>query len=450
MTIYRIDPFTKLPDRHSWSIDKTNLSVLQPIFDYKKAIAELRENAHWLQETPIEDLVDFFDSLAEHGLAKKAAWLRKFQVLGTPFLIPFLKKNNLRRLLSASLHGNLSYLDTFVEMPEIGKKVMAQPRGLATHWIAGNVLILGIISLVQGILSKNANVIKVPADHGLILPEFFFNIADFRLKKNCLSGTHILSTVLFVYCEKEDLESQELMSLNTDTRVIWGGKDAVNNVLALPKNSYTQDIVFGPKYSLAVIGRDSFEAKDLNTIACNLALDASLFEQRACSSPHAVFIEEGGKVAPLDFAKALARGMEKVLRRYPKTMVTADEAYSVVTVRSESLLSGEVFSSKGTEWTVIYSKEKDWTEPCTSRVVFVRPVADVNEVIRLVDRRLQTLGLLLDDKRKIAFAKEVTARGIERITDIGKMNMFDYPWDGMFPLERLIRWVSLDSYERMQ
>jgi hypothetical protein len=38
----------------------------------------------------------------------------------------------------------------------------------------------------------------------------------------------------------------------------------------------------------------------------------------------------------------------------------------------------------------------------------------------------------------------MAAGGVERITDIGMMNVFDYPWDGLFPLERFIRWVSLD------
>ena len=47
------------------------------------------------------------------------------------------------------------------------------------------------------------------------------------------------------------------------------------------------------------------------------------------------------------------------------------------------------------------------------------------------------------DKKE--FAKTATEKGIERITELGKMSYFDYPWDGMFPINRFVRWVSLSS-----
>ncbi len=46
---------------------------------------------------------------------------------------------------------------------------------------------------------------------------------------------------------------------------------------------------------------------------------------------------------------------------------------------------------------------------------------------------------------KELFAKEATSKGIERITELGKMSIYDYPWDGMFPMNRFIRWASLNS-----
>ena len=36
---------------------------------------------------------------------------------------------------------------------------MAHPRGIITHWLAGNVPILGMISLIQGIITKNTNLL---------------------------------------------------------------------------------------------------------------------------------------------------------------------------------------------------------------------------------------------------------------------------------------------------
>ena len=45
----------------------------------------------------------------------------------------------------------------------------------------------------------------------------------------------------------------------------------------------------------------------------------------------------------------------------------------------------------------------------------------------------------------IGFIKEATKRGIERITELGKMSYFNYPWDGMFPLNQFVRWASYQN-----
>jgi len=52
------------------------------------------------------------------------------------------------------------------------------------------------------------------------------------------------------------------------------------------------------------------------------------------------------------------------------------------------------------------------------------------------------LGMCIAECEKLEFSKKVTRRGIERVTELGKMSSFDYPWDGMFPIDRFVRWVS--------
>jgi len=36
----------------------------------------------------------------------------------------------------------------------------------------------------------------------------------------------------------------------------------------------------------------------------------------------------------------------------------------------------------------------------------------------------------------------MTARGVERCPEVGSMRLYETPWDGLFPMERLVRWVS--------
>ena len=56
---------------------------------------------------------------------------------------------------------------------------------------------------------------------------------------------------------------------------------------------------------------------------------------------------------------------------------------------------------------------------------------------------VQTIGLALEGKKKLDFAKEAANKGIVRCPEIGFMTHFDSPWDGMFAIDRLIRWTSL-------
>jgi len=324
--------------------------------------------------------------------------------------------------------------------------MMAHPRGIVTHWLAGNVPVLGMISLITGMLTKNANIIKLPKEYGLVLPCMVAEFAGHKIKKidgRILDGGQLINSVRCVYCEKDDLVSQGLLSSHADVRVAWGGREAVEAVLSLPKHYGTEDVIFGPKYSFVLIGRNSFDLEELDKIAYRLALDASVFEQRGCNSPHTVFVEEGGQIDALGFSKALAKGMDRALKRIPKQEISAGEAYAIANIRSEYNFSGEVFSSKGTEWTIIYSQQEELANPCYSRVLFVRPNRDIYRILNFIDKQKQTLGLLIDETRKLEFVKAITAKGIERVTDIGKMSLFDYPWDGMFPIDRFIRWVSL-------
>lgn len=417
---------------------------LEPIVDYAGEIERIRSKARFFQEMESEVLLDFFDLAARELISTSSGIVKNLHPLGIPFLLTFLKRVNLERLLGTALHGCIECLDNFTEIPILGKKVMALPRGVVTHWLAGNVLNLGIISLVQGILTKNANVLKIPSRNGTMLPAFMSLLADIEVnngKGRSLSGRDLLNTILFVQCDRTDLVSQRILSANSDVRIIWGGREAVAQIQGLPKKKGTEDIVFGPRNSLALIGRSELNDREKEELAYRLALDASVFEQRACTSPHTVFIETGGKISPLDWAKAIAAGMRKALQRTPKLPVTADEAYTVVNARSRFLMSGEIFASEGTEWTVIYTEQHGVIEPCGSRVLFVRPVKNIMDILDYLDDSVQALGLYLNAERRAGFEKLAAERGVQRITEIGYMHVFDYPWEGMFPMDRLVRWV---------
>jgi len=443
MNIYQLPYNLDVKNISGWDLDDKTLALFPKIDDYESSVKQLRENVCSLRKISSDNLLDFFDSLVTYWVTdKESDFLRLFSNLGVSFLINFLKKSNLKSLLEISLNGNIDFLDEFIGVPSLQKKIMAHPKGVVTHWLAGNVPVLGMISLIQGIVSKNANVIKLPRENGLVLPLMAAEIAKYETSS--IKGKDIMAGCMFVYCNRDDRKAQNALSVNSDLRVAWGAREAVESVMSLPRKYGTDDVIFGPKYSFAAIGKDSFNPEQLNDLAYKVAIDASTFDQQGCNCPHTVFVEKGATVSAVEFAKALASNMDKALKRIPKNPILADQAYSIVNIRSEYSFAGKVFSSKGTEWTVIYSEEKGLADACYSRIIFVRPVENLNEILDYIEyKKHQTLGLCIKESAKAKFAKEATKRGIERITELGKMTSFDYPWDGMFAINRFVRWVSL-------
>ena len=75
-------------------------------------------------------------------------------------------------------------------------------------------------------------------------------------------------------------------------RIAWGGKDAIKSIVDFPKKYDTEDIIFGPKLSLSAIGRESMQIeRRVSRFARSIAIDSSVFDQKACASSHNVFIE---------------------------------------------------------------------------------------------------------------------------------------------------------------
>jgi hypothetical protein len=405
--------------------------------DLEGTIGHLRGKLPQLHETRIDDMIDFFDSVGNYWLKDPKIKQRFGSTL--KFLAKFMLKENLVTLLDTALRDRHA-LDKFVALNKTNMLYHAQPRGVTVHWIAGNVPVLGIFSILQALLTKNVCLVKASTKsyEELVLLLESFN----KVKTRKLRGTAMAKMVAVILVDRKDKENQQRMSNAADVRIAWGGREAIESIMNMQKRPETEDIVYGPKYSYAVIGKESLHG-DVRPLAYKLALDISAFDQYACSSPHTVFVEEGGGVKPLEFAEELSRQMEFVNKKViPAGKPDPGKAMDILKIRNEYEFKGHVFSSKSTDWTVIYSEETGPAQACFSRVVFVRPVRDIDEICGYSDRNMQTMGMSVGDKRRTEFADNATVHGIDRCPPVGEMSFFQSPWDGMFAFDRLVRWVT--------
>ena len=349
------------------------------------------------------------------------------------------RKNNLKNIIIRNL-GSLKYLDQFVG--EGKKKIKAQPRGLVCHWIAGNIPTLGIFSLIQSMLVRNSNILRIPE----LSHDFFLSLLKVlaNTKTSNLNGHELLKSVAIIYFPSSDISLNNEFSSIADARIVWGGEEAVQSISKAKKMSHCEDIIFGPKYSFGVIDKDAQDSPDFPNIIRNFINDIILFEQSACSSPQVLFFESG-KYNLRQIAEMMAKEFQKASKRFPKD-IDQFTATKIINKRAEYALSlnKDVICSKANDWTILIDDEFRLEEPIQSRTIFLKPVNSVLDILKLLTKKIQTIGIAIYNREKLLkFADAATYRGVARCVIPGQMNVYDSPWDGIYLLNRLVRWTTL-------
>ncbi|MCY6484325.1 acyl-CoA reductase [Clostridium aestuarii] len=412
------------------------------INSFDEITINLKDNRKILSSMPVEAIV-----LIMHEYSKKLSSNREIlKIQGVPFLSFYLKKNNIKKLLNVSL-GKEEYLDKFLEVDD-EKYIKAQARGMVCHWVAGNVPTLAIYSAFQAMLCKNSNLLRVPRNSIKDVIKLLNILDDIEIdfEGKIYSSETLLKNICIIYFDSGDKKQNSLMSLQADARVIWGGKDAVDSIACLPKKTTCKDLVFGPKYSFAVFDKTAVESCDFDRYLENLVSDIVAFDQKACSSPQVLFVEKS--FVPIEkVGYRLSKIFQKMSKRYIENGIEQYIAAKIINKRGEYGLSLDktFYSSKGLEYTILIDKDVRLEEPVHGRTIFVKEVDNIFEVVKLITNKIQCVGIASKDKEKvIKFADCVTKSGVDRVTKIGFMNLYDFPWDGSLVLNELVRWCSLN------
>ena len=166
-------------------------------------------------------------------------------------------------------------------------------RGLAFHVAPSNVPVNCMYTLVFGLLSGCANIVRVPTKvfkQVDVLCETLNNVLRKQKYSDIGSSIQVLR-----YDRDEKLLSGELytafFSRICDVRVIWGGDDTVAEIKSYPVLPRAKDITFADRYSLGIISTKAVaNATDdeIIQLASDFYNDTYLMDQNACSSPHLI------------------------------------------------------------------------------------------------------------------------------------------------------------------
>lgn len=427
---------------------KNEIAEVEGIDQLKQIIDGLNAQNEWLRQQPVEAIIGLISQAAKTWLADP-----KFRFLkdkGLLFLSQWCDERHLKQVALDGLRGNLKYADTFLPCHDSDKHLMmANARGLCCHWMAGNVQILGMFALVQCMLTKNINLIKVAAKDGGVFSSLMsaFEGIEYTTEDGyTLKGDDLVKTVGVVYFSRHAVKMGEMMSKASKVRIAWGGKEAVETVAGYPSTIDCETVIFGPKLSYAVIAKESLASEqDAKKLARRVSVDVSVFDQAGCASPHNLYIEKGGEVSPERFCDILGEAFPKTELQIPKPTVTPEQISAIHSIRGIYDFKGKVWGSENMSWSILLSgdTECDLCKPVYSRALMVHEVDHINDALTNIEDYIQTIGIEAPLDKAIDFATKATQKGVARCPQIGRMLNFEMPWDGVFLIDRLVRWNTL-------
>ncbi|MDC6389782.1 acyl-CoA reductase [Maribacter sp. PR1] len=430
---------------HFWKGEKLD-QTLAAEAQLTELITKLNAKKQWLKDQPIDALIGLIGEASKVWL-KAEGDLESMKEKGLAFLANWAKPIHLNRISTIGLRNNRQYIDGFLPLNESRKQFLkANQKGLVCHWLAGNVQVLGMFALLQAILTKNVNLLKISSKDGGVFANLlrtFEGVSYTTPGGYKIDGEDLLQTIAVVYFSSKDRDLGELMSKSANVRIAWGGREAVETVANYPAMYDTEDIIFGPKISFSAISKEVLGTeRKAKKLARKVAVDSSVFDQTGCASPHNLYIERGGEVSPKEFCQFLAEGMVKASVQIPKGETSVEQISAIHSIRGLYDFKGEVWASDDTTWTVVYSEDSNLAAPVYSRVIMVHPVDHINETLQYIDDNMQTIGLASSGEKALKFAEEAVEKGVMRCPEMGRMLNFESPWDGIFLMERMVRWST--------
>lgn len=415
----------------------------EPLAQMKEIIASLKSQQEWLNKQPVDAIIGLIGEVAKKWASDHK--LMRIKDRGLLFLSSWCDEKHLRSVANLGLRGNIEYMNQFLPFPDHDKHYLkANARGLVCHWLAGNVQILGMFALVQSIISKNVNLLKVSSrDDGVftdILNEFK-GVTYTSESGYSITGDDLLKTISVIYFSRHADKLGKEMSKEADVRIAWGGRESVETVSAYPARFDSETVIFGPKLSFSVIAKEELNSlQEAKKLARKVSVDVSVFDQTGCASPHNLYIEEGGEVSPEEFCEILSDSMTKTELQIPKPEMSPEQISQIHSIRGVYDFKGTFKGSETMTWTILLDDLDEIDKPVYSRVLFVHKVVSIMDSLRFIDENIQTIGIAAPTEKALAFATEATRRGVMRLPLIGRMLNFEMPWDGIFLFDRLVRW----------
>ncbi len=333
--------------------------------------------------------------------------------------------------------GNRWYIDEWVSCQTC--LIHAQPRGLVTNVLVGNIPIASTFGIYRSLVVKNNTLCKIPKRDPV--SALFFGLSFLEVDPE-----HPMTKSLsVVYWEKDSWQEKKLLDAS-DAVCLWGGEQSINEIKKKIRMG-TKILEYGPKRSLSLVDLTTIDPTDkIEDIALRVGHDFSVYNQEGCFTSQELYLVADDKTFD-DFIVCLKSALDHYLKIYPKGEIMIDNKAHVLITRNEQLIKGaDVISTDNHDWTIIIVRDKKRlpSHPL-SRTVVIHRVEQLEEAIEGINGFTQTVTLY-PWKAQERLREPLTLKGADRIVAVGMANFprIGFPHDGVWTFNELVRWVNIE------
>ena len=318
------------------------------------------------------------------------------------------------------------------------------PLGVLVHVTPNNSPLLGVLGVMEGLLSGNVNLLKLARKDSSFAAIFYQKICSLDESKTIQD---------YIYIGKVSSSDKnylkEILSI-ADVISAWGSEESIKSIRELSPSG-ARIVSWGHKISFSYFSKNSLQSNINSSNIQKLAYEICNNEQLACSSPQCVFVEDATFVELKDFGKQLKIALNKVSPTLPKQKPSTAEL-AELTVATEQVRLSKVFEnsdlivSKDNQWRIFIEDTIGLNASPLYRTIWIKPLPrnHIVQTLRPLKVYLQTVGLACEASEVEVLTKEFYLAGVQRIRAVGEMtdSYLGEPHDGVFALERYCQRIT--------
>ena len=347
--------------------------------------------------------------------------------------------------------GHPERLDQIVASPseqKCSRASTATSPELLVHITAGNVPNPTFMSMVLGLLARSAQFVKCASGAAFLPRLFAHSIYNAEPKLGaCLElgvwkgGNKTLEQALFE-------EANCVTATGSDETLVGIRQQLPQKVRFLG---------FGFRVSFAYVGQEVLSGLHARKIVERAVRDVVAWNQLGCLSPHVIYVQSGGAIAPDKFAEMLAEFLAERELSEPRGDLPIETASVIASRRSiyelraaHSPGTRHWCSKESTAWTVVYETDPRFQISCLHRFIYVKEVKDLTETLQSADSvrgNVSTVGLAVPEHKAQELATELARWGATRVCPLGEMQNPPLAWrhDGRPALSDLVTWTDWEQ-----